>query len=300
MEAPTIASLPGADPSTRPAPKPELNDYICLNFVKPNNKLKAEDHATTPTKAEKGQPEPAAAKRPARAAQEGEGIKKRAENDRDRADGNEKTTEDDAEKVWRGSAIRVKSGQAAGKKNSHWRDTENASPGRQRPLRCADSASENGIGAADQNDDADRDDDHDGGDGDDDDDGDDESKLYTRMLGSSVSIIDEKDAVARNGGARFVGEDPIRGRLRAADPFLWMGRLHAGAAAISILIDTAKNTLMTGLNDSSTNETASAPDSIASDQSAQGEVTLPAADAKYYPFQCVCCQFSLHRLTRGN
>lgn len=270
MEAPTIASLPGADPSTRPAPKPELNEYVCLNFVKNDNKLKADDHATTPAKPEKGPPEPTADNKPARAAQEVEGIKKRVEDDRDRADGNKNTTEDEAEKVWRGSAIRVKSGQVASKKNSDWRDGENTSPGHQRPLRCGDSASENGIGAADQND-ADHDDgDHGGGGDGDGGDDDDESKLYTRMLGSSVSVIDEKDAVARNGGARFVGEDPIRGRLRAADPFLWMGRLHAGAAAISILIDTAKNTLMTGLNDSSTNETASAPDSIASDQSARG------------------------------
>lgn len=63
--------------------------------------------------------------------------------------------------------------------------------------------------------------------------------IYPRTLGSSVSVLDEKDAVAKSAGARFAGEDPIRGRLRAADPFQWIGRLHAGAAAISGLHDNA-------------------------------------------------------------
>ena len=74
-------------------------------------------------------------------------------------------------------------------------------------------------------------------------DGDDEGRLYPRTLGSSVSVLDEKDAVLRTGGARFAGEDPVRGRLRATDPFLWMGRLNAGTRAISGLIDKANGAL---------------------------------------------------------
>lgn len=70
-----------------------------------------------------------------------------------------------------------------------------------------------------------------------------EASLYPRTLGSSVSVLDEKDAVLRTGGARFAGEDPVRGRLRATDPFLWMGRLNAGATAISGLIDKADGAL---------------------------------------------------------
>lgn len=72
---------------------------------------------------------------------------------------------------------------------------------------------------------------------------DDEARLYPRTLGSSVSVLDEKDAVLRTGGQRFAGEDPIRGRLRATDPFLWMGRLNAGTSAISGLIDKASDAL---------------------------------------------------------
>ncbi|CAM9599517.1 unnamed protein product [Scytosiphon promiscuus] len=86
---------------------------------------------------------------------------------------------------------------------------------------------------------------HDGGEG-----GSAEARLYPRTLGSSVSVLDEKDAVVRTGGTRFAGEDPIRGRLRATDPFLWMGRLHAGATAISGLIDQADGALA-GLDDGS-------------------------------------------------
>ena len=272
-EVPIIASLPGADPSTRPVLKPELHDYVCLNFVKnDSSKLKADDHAT-PAEPERGLSEPSVATRPAGVSQGRRGIKKRVQDDLHRADGND-STEDEAEKVWRESAIRLKSDRLTSKKSSDWRGGENASSEKHRPLQSGDSLSENDTGTADRDDvvvaaavAATEDDDDD-----------DESKLYTRTLGSSVSVMDEKDAVKRNGGARFGGEDPIRERLRGTDPFLWMSRLHAGAAAISVLIDTAKNTLMTELNDSSTNETASAPGSIASDQSAQGEVTLAAAD----------------------
>ena len=71
----------------------------------------------------------------------------------------------------------------------------------------------------------------------------DEARMYRRTLGSSVSVLDEKDAVLRTGGQRFAGEDPIRGRLRATDPFLWMGRLNAGTSAISGLIDKANDAL---------------------------------------------------------
>lgn len=74
-------------------------------------------------------------------------------------------------------------------------------------------------------------------------DGDNEAHLYPRTLGSSVSVLDEKDAVLRTGGLRFAGEDPIRGRLRATDPFLWMGRLNAETSAISSLVDKANDAL---------------------------------------------------------
>lgn len=73
--------------------------------------------------------------------------------------------------------------------------------------------------------------------------GDDEAHLYPRTLGTSVSVLDEKEAVLRTGGRRFAGEDPIRGRLRATDPFLWMGRLNAGTNAISGLVDKANDAL---------------------------------------------------------
>lgn len=76
-------------------------------------------------------------------------------------------------------------------------------------------------------------------------DGEDEARLYSRTLGSSVSVLDEKDAVLRTGGLRFAGEDPMRGRLRAMDPFLWMGRLNAGTSAISGLIGKANDALKT-------------------------------------------------------
>ena len=257
LEVPTAASLPSAAPSTCPVSKPELNDYVCLNLVQ-DDTLKVDDQATH-AKPEQWPPEHAtAANKPVGAPQKGEGINTRVEDDQDRADGNE-NAEDEAERIWRGSAIRTKSDRATSKLTSDRRDGENASPECQQPLQGGGSVSENDARTADGDDD------------------DDKSKLYTRTLGSSVSVIDEKEAVTRNGGARFVGEDPIRGRLRAADPFLWMGRLHAGAAAISILIDTAKSTLL-GLNDSSTSATTSAPNSIASDQSTQGE-SLSAAGA---------------------
>lgn len=274
LEVPTTAGLPDADPSNHPVPKPELNDYVCLNFVKNKNKskLKADDQATS-ANPEKGLPEPTVADRPRPlgASQGGEGINKRAEVSEGGANGNGHA-EEETERVWRGSAIRFKSDRATSRKNSAGRrdgKKSNTSPEHRRPLECGDG---NGTGTDEDGHDHghvdDRDDNDDGGDSDDDD----ESKLYTRTLGSSVSVIDEKGAVARNGAARFVGEDPIRGRLRAADPFLWMGRLHAGAAAISILIDTAKSTLM-GLDGSSTGGSTSAPNSIDSDQFTQGEVT---------------------------
>lgn len=99
-----------------------------------------------------------------------------------------------------------------------------------------------------------------------------ENTTYPRTLGSSVSVLDDKDAVARSCGARFVGEDPMRGRLRAADPFQWMSRLHAGATAMSSLVENAENTLR-GLAGGSMNGSTSTNSDSESDRSVRSDRT---------------------------
>lgn len=67
--------------------------------------------------------------------------------------------------------------------------------------------------------------------------------LHPRSLGPCVSVLDEMDAVARSRGVSFAGEDPMRGRLGAADQFQRIGCLQDGAAAITSLVDQAESTL---------------------------------------------------------
>ena len=224
------------------------------------------DQGTSPAKREKEPLETAAAgDRPVGARGEKEATKERAEDEGYAVEGGE-ITEDENERVWRGSDIRVKrhgATRTAPERQENGKMSpiglrEDGKTGQITPRPSLDDGGGGGGGDGDGNVKA----------GDDDDD--DESKLYTRTLGSSVSVLDEKDAVARNGGARFMGEDSIRGRLRAADPFLWMSRLHAGATAISTLIDTAKSTLQ-GLNDSSASATSGDSNSIASDRSVRDD-----------------------------
>lgn len=67
----------------------------------------------------------------------------------------------------------------------------------------------------------------------------DESGLYPRTVGSSASVLDEKEAVRRSRGEGMAAGDPVRARLAASDPFVWIGRLHSQAAAIAGLVDQA-------------------------------------------------------------
>eukprot|EP00752_Nemacystus_decipiens_P009941 g8865.t1 len=195
-------------PRPRPALKPELDDYMVLNFVGGGSRARESD--------ENGPSATTKSNKPGTPLTGGGG-------DGDQTD--EHTDDDSSTTVesvlWRGRGNKYKEGIL-----SH------GALNILEPAKADDGDAERLNGSDhDKSDAADR-----MADGD-------ETHLYPRTLGSSVSVLDEKDAVLRTGGQRFAGEDPIRGRLRATDPFLWMGRLNAGTSAISGLIDKASDAL---------------------------------------------------------
>ncbi|CAN0216423.1 unnamed protein product, partial [Ectocarpus sp. 12 AP-2014] len=198
-------------PKARPHLKPELESYISLNFVK---------GGVTGNKNDDEEPSAASSITLSGGRDNGQD---RGDGDRGPGvnDGNDGNHEGDGA-LWRGST-----GVYTGTKTPN--GTADSSPASSLEPGCTTdpSGTINKAAAQDADESVDSE----------------EMLLYPRTLGSSVSVLDEKDAVRRTGGARFTGEDPIRGRLRATDPFLWMGRLHAGATAISGLIDQAKGAL---------------------------------------------------------
>lgn len=195
MEAP---STPCPSRPTQRSNKPQLGDYVYLNFVS-NHGIKARS-ALPSFPVEQQQWNTTAAVR---------GLEE--ETTGEVGGGSEGQSDEDTDGIWRCSSIRK-------------RNYPNKHGGRSdEEVGTENNRSQHGDGHPN---DLDEDKIH-------------EPTMYPRTLGSSVSVLDEKDAVARSAGARFAGEDPIRGRLRAADPFQWIGRLHAGAAAISGLHDNA-------------------------------------------------------------
>lgn len=201
--------------SRRPAPlKPELPDYLCLNFV---------GGGQWDTQSVAG-PSPVALR-----SSEDVGGFGDDSRDSDKSDGSsdeDSTTTDEC--MWRGSGGTHRTHTPSRPASTHApKPAERASDVPTSSNEREEAKTERGEAGGSA-----------------------EARLYPRTLGSSVSVLDEKDAVLRTGGTRFAGEDLIRGRLRAADPFLWMGRLHAGATAISGLIDQA-NGALGGLDDAS-------------------------------------------------
>eukprot|EP00903_Cladosiphon_okamuranus_P014275 g13258.t1 len=194
-------------PRPRPAFKPELDDYMMLNFV--GGSSGAEDWNETPSATTIGNTPGA------HTAESGDG------GDGDQINEDEESFKTEESAVWRGRGNNydeeILSRDVLNKPEPAKANGDNA------PLQ---DGAHNRLDSADRTTD-----------------GDDEAHLYPRTLGTSVSVLDEKDAVLRTGGARFAGEDPIRGRLRATDPFLWMGRLNAGTNAISGLIEKATDAL---------------------------------------------------------
>lgn len=198
MEAPVKSSLPEDGARSLLVLKPELDNYIYLNFV---NSETTYDASATKNGLEKI--ESTASNEPPVSVLKVEGIMDMTEEKGGCGDDNNAVSDTE---TWRGSTFRRKSASSPKKSGSVLEEEGWVEHRGQNPTK-------------------------------------DESHLYPRTLGSSVSVLDEKAAVARTGGPRFVGEDPIHGRLRATDPFQWMGRLHAGAAAISSLIDTTNTAL---------------------------------------------------------
>lgn len=198
-------------PRARPPLKPELETYISLNFVGgvvTVNKNDDENASAASSRTLSG----------GRDNGQGRGDRGGGTGVNDGSDGSQEA--DDA--LWRGSR-----GVYTGTKTRNEPADSSPASSLERGRTKDPSGTSNNTAAQDTGDCGDSE----------------EVLLYPRTLGSSVSVLDEKDAVLRTGGARFAGEDPIRGRLRATDPFLWMGRLRAGATAISGLIDQAKGAL---------------------------------------------------------
>lgn len=205
MEAPSTASVLGSSQRPQPPPKPELDDYVYLNFVDSRDSV---DYGTGVLNCNQSCDIPAGAT--TAKSEDGDYTVGRIEIQDYDGEG-DNTDEDYVQGIWRGSTNRKR----IGRKNAGNSPGQVGSPG----SRGYDTQQHET------------------------DDVDDEWQRYPRTLGCSVSVLDEKDAVARSGGARFAGEDPIHGRLRASDPFQWIGRLQAGEAAISGLIDRADTTL---------------------------------------------------------
>ncbi|CAM9438750.1 unnamed protein product, partial [Ectocarpus fasciculatus] len=208
LEAP-IGALSNS-PKDRPPLKPELEDYISLNFV---------GGGVTGNNNDNEEPSAASSRTLSGVRDSGQGHDEGGGGTgvNDSNDGGREA--DDT--LWRGSRDVYTGAKPSGTSDS------SPAPSMERGRTEGPSGTSNNTAAQDADDCGDTE----------------EMLLYPRTLGSSVSVLDEKDAVLRTGGARFTGEDPIRGRLRATDPFLWMGRLHAGATAISGLIDQATDAL---------------------------------------------------------
>lgn len=193
--------------------KPELGDYVCLNFVsnearRPGTPIETKSRPITPLA------EIHTVDREEKPEQGG---------DIAGGEGGERNADcvEEAETIWRSSSGRNRERQAE-HNNLQDKGLEN---------RISGSVG-NTLESDTDNEQYDKD-----------------ARLYPRTLGSSASVLDEKDAAARN--AKFAGEDPVRGRLRATDPFQWIGCLHAGAASINGLVDQANATLQ-GISGSTT------------------------------------------------
>lgn len=202
------------------ARKPELDDYTCLNFVS--------SEASRPGTATKMESQ--STKSPAEIHTIEEEEKTEPGHEIAGGDGGECNVEcgEEADRIWRGKFGRNRGRQAA--YCSH------------RNKKLGDQIS-GGIGEIlEPNTDSEQ--------------YDKDSRMYPRTLGSSVSILDEKDSVTRNVGTRFAGEDPMKRRLRGADPFQWIGCLHAGAARVNGLVDQADSALR-GIGGSITTSSAS-------------------------------------------
>lgn len=206
MEDPTTASLLGITPVPKPPLKADFQDYVSLNFV----------DTTVEELAQSSQQLDTSTANERKNNIEG-GITGRSSEEQGDDGANDHSNEG-MDEVWRSSSVFTSTGWGLndGKSCSSGGMVEGKTGDDRDNLAGHDNLSHH--------------DNHNG-------------HIYPRTLGTSVSVLDEKDAVERGGRARFVGEDPMKGRLRATDPFLWMGRLRARAAAFSSLIDNSDTTL---------------------------------------------------------
>lgn len=250
-EEPSSPRLPTEllDRYRKPDVKPELDDYICLNFVSKEGTAPETSRAIEQRPSSRGLDD------------------SRALNDEhDEIGGHgggagEANYAERDDRIWRSSAIRSRDNQTENSRHDNRQDTlsENARS------RGAGGSTESDTGSDERNNN--------------------EARLYPRTLGSSVSVLDEKDAVARATGARFAGEDPVRGRLRVSDPFQWIGRLHAGAAGIDDLLGQADSSLQ-GLFGSTSSNTIG----CGSVSGSSGDVRLTALGYQKHQMWTLLCR----------